>query len=251
MRTSWSGSGPGSTTCTMGRTPGGCSSHPMPWMAPSSRMRPDRSGRLGTAFGPHGAFRRGAIVFLFAGKFVPKKRPWDFARALVGASSSTRRVWGLMVGDGPLRPALQATATAQGWPLHFAGFLNQTEMPKAYVASDALVLPSDGRETWGLVVNEAMACGLPAIVSDQVGCGPDLVRSSVSGEVFRCGDVDGLAAVLTRLADDPRRLADARGRCAAAGSRLLGGAGCRGHPCRPASHRDTALKTGATSARRC
>ena len=83
--------------------------------------------------------------------------------------------------------------------MRFTGFVNQTEMPKAYAASDALVLPSTS-ETWGLVVNEAMASGLPAIVSDQVGCGSDLVLPGETGEVFTCGAVAELTSILARLA---------------------------------------------------
>jgi glycosyltransferase involved in cell wall biosynthesis len=90
----------------------------------------------------------------------------------------------------------------------FAGFLNQTEMPKAYVAADCLVLPSDYGETWGLVVNEAMACGLPAVVSDRVGCGPDLVEDGVTGRIFPFGEVAALAGVIRSLADRPARLVE-------------------------------------------
>jgi glycosyltransferase involved in cell wall biosynthesis len=69
----------------------------------------------------------------------------------------------------------------------FAGFLNQTEIAKAYIAADVLVLPSGRGETWGLVVNEAMACGLPAIVSDKVGCAPDLINEGKTGFSFPAG----------------------------------------------------------------
>jgi glycosyltransferase involved in cell wall biosynthesis len=146
-----------------------------------------------------------ATVFLFAGKFSVEKRPLDFAKAVADASRNRRSILGLMVGDGPLRPAVEEQVTRGHWPVRFAGFLNQTEMPKAYVASDALVLPSSS-ETWGLVVNEAMASGLPAVVSDQVGCAPDLVLAGETGEVFTCGAVAELASILARLADGPALL---------------------------------------------
>jgi glycosyltransferase involved in cell wall biosynthesis len=83
-------------------------------------------------------------------------------------------------------------------PASFPGFLNQSEMPRAYVAADVLVLPSDGGETWGLVVNEAMACGLPAIVSDAVGCAPDLIDEGQTGFTFPMGDTNALADRLAR-----------------------------------------------------
>jgi glycosyltransferase involved in cell wall biosynthesis len=67
------------------------------------------------------------------------------------------------------------------------------------------VLPSDDGETWGLVVNEAMVCGLPAIVSDRVGCGPDLVEPGVTGAVFPFGDIPALARQLCEMAADRAR----------------------------------------------
>src|SRR5690606_24227768 len=92
-------------------------------------------------------------------------------------------------------------------PVCFSGFLNQSEITAAYAASDCLLLPSDSGETWGLVVNEAMACGLPALVSDQVGCAVDLVTPGVTGDVFGCGDVDALARLLARHGADRAGLA--------------------------------------------
>ncbi|NOT58258.1 MAG: glycosyltransferase family 4 protein [Deltaproteobacteria bacterium] len=148
-----------------------------------------------------------AVVYLFAGKCVARKHLEDFVRAIATASRGQSRVWGLVVGDGPLRAPLEAQARRQGWPLRFVGFLNQTEIPTAYAVSDALVLPSDATETWGLVVNEAMASGLPAFVSDQVGCAPDLILPEQTGHVFPCGQVDSLAELMLRHADLPTSLA--------------------------------------------
>ena len=70
-----------------------------------------------------------------------------------------------------------------------------------------MILPSDHGETWGLVVNEAMACGLPVLASDQVGCAVDLVQPGETGDVFRCGDVDALAVLLARYGKDRDLLA--------------------------------------------
>jgi glycosyltransferase involved in cell wall biosynthesis len=143
-----------------------------------------------------------ATVFLFVGKLTDGKRPSDFVRAVGAAARIRPGTWGLVVGDGRLLPVLESQVTNAGWPVRFTGFVNQTEMPKVYAVSDALVLPSTS-ETWGLVVNEAMASGLPAIVSDQVGCGPDLVLPGETGEVFACGAVAELASILARLAGAP------------------------------------------------
>jgi len=87
----------------------------------------------------------------------------------------------------------------------FAGFKNQSELPACYVAADCLVLPSDGGETWGLVVNEAMACGLPAIVSDAAGCAPDLIDEGETGFTFPVGDTTQLAGRLAVLLEMKQR----------------------------------------------
>ncbi len=140
-------------------------------------------------------------VFLFVGKFVQKKRPLDFVRAVAQASSSDARIAGLMVGDGPLRAECEALAQQLQAPICFTGFLNQSEIVSAYAVSDVLVLPSDGAETWGLVVNEALACGCRVLVSDQVGCGPDLVGAGEVGAIFPMGNVDHLARLLVDWSD--------------------------------------------------
>ena len=145
-----------------------------------------------------------ACVFLFCGKLIPKKRPADLLEALdrliSGAAPLSSAVHALIAGDGDLRTALARSAQERRLPVSFAGFLNQRELPKAYAVSDCLVLPSDDGETWGLVVNEAMACGLPAVVSDRVGCHPDLVAPGKTGTVFPCGDVAALADALRGIA---------------------------------------------------
>lgn len=104
-----------------------------------------------------------------------------------------------MVGDGALREECVQFASSRQLPVSFTGFLNQGEIATAYVAADCLVLPSDS-ETWGLVVNEAMACGLPAIVSEACGCVPDLIDDEVTGYGFPCGDIAALTGLMARVA---------------------------------------------------
>jgi glycosyltransferase involved in cell wall biosynthesis len=148
------------------------------------------------------------VCFLFAGKLIAKKRIPDLisASAVAGRSRSSARV--LVVGDGEQAASARRLAERLRAPVTFAGFLNQTEISRAYVAADCLVVPSDYGETWGLVVNEAMVHGLPAIVSDRVGCGPDLVEDGVTGRVFPFGDVAALARAIEEIAgDDTRRRA--------------------------------------------
>lgn len=149
-----------------------------------------RCQELRRAFGiPEDAF-----VFLFAGKMIPKKRPEDFIRACFQIFDTPQGagVHALLVGDGPLKHRLENLSHPFQQRIHFSGFRNQTELPALYKACDVLVLPSDGRESWGLVVNEAFACGLPAIVSDAVGSAPDLIEEGATGHTYPVGDVAGL-----------------------------------------------------------
>ena len=140
-----------------------------------------------------------ARVVLFAGKFTDVKRPVDFVEAVAAVARREGGVEGLMVGDGPLRAEVEAAVARTGAPVRLAGFLNQSEMPGAYAAADALALPS-AHETWGLVVNEAMACGLSVAVSDAVGCAPDLVDEGRTGTTYSTpGGVEALAGALERL----------------------------------------------------
>ena len=81
---------------------------------------------------------------------------------------------------------------------HFAGFQNQSELGRYYSAADCLILPSL-TETWGLVVNEALQFGIPAIVSDKVGCHPDLIVEGKTGFVFPAGDDQRLADQLSKV----------------------------------------------------
>jgi glycosyltransferase involved in cell wall biosynthesis len=146
-------------------------------------------------------------VFMFAGKLIDKKRPQDFIDALAVLRAAGVDAAGLLVGSGPLMPVLEARVSALSLPIKCVGFRNQTEMPACYAAADCLVLPSDGRETWGLVANEAMACGLPIVTSDAVGCRDDLARDG-AGLSYPMGDVPALAACLGQMAGRLREDAD-------------------------------------------
>jgi glycosyltransferase involved in cell wall biosynthesis len=145
----------------------------------------------------------GATVFIFAGKFVDKKRPMDAIKAVEKLCAGNARIHLLMVGDGKLRGSCEEYCAARHLPVTFAGFLNQSEIAGAYACADILVLPSAYAETWGLVVNEAMACGVPAIVSDRVGCGPDLVSRGQTGAIFPAGNVERLAEAMSVYVVNP------------------------------------------------
>jgi glycosyltransferase involved in cell wall biosynthesis len=139
-----------------------------------------------------------AFVVLFAGKFQPLKRPLDILRAAAKCRADGCTVEVAMAGGGELENQIVGESRRLGVPLHRLGFRNQTQMPAAYAAADCLVLSSES-ETWGLVVNEALACGRPVIVSDACGCAPDLAADGLVGRVFPIGDVEALAAAIAKV----------------------------------------------------
>jgi len=134
-----------------------------------------------------------APVVLFAGKFLNKKRPVDLIKAVALLHRKEKRVQCLFVGAGPLEDRMRTAILKHKIKAKIVGFKNQSEMPRYYGISDLLTLPSDDSETWGLVVNEAMACGIPAIVSDRVGCGPDLIMPGETGAVYPMGNIQKLS----------------------------------------------------------
>jgi glycosyltransferase involved in cell wall biosynthesis len=151
------------------------------------------------------------LVFLFVGKFEPKKRAVELARTFCAMDLPDTRL--VLCGDGPLIGALRPIASEHGRRAVLLPFQNQSRMPIVYRLGDALVLPSAYRETWGLAVNEAMVCGRPALVSDRVGCAADLVTSFQTGLIFRAEDWTGLAAIL-KTAREMRDQLPAWGRAA-------------------------------------
>jgi len=142
-----------------------------------------------------------AYCVLFCGKLIAKKRPLDLAAAAALCPRPAGRPLHLLfAGDGELRDALQGALSSAGVPATLAGFMNLSEIPGAFAVADCLVLPSDYGETWGLVVNEALASGVPAIVSDRCGCAEDLAAPQGAAHVFPGGDVAALADCLNRVA---------------------------------------------------
>ncbi len=100
------------------------------------------------------------------------------------------------MGDGEERAALERQAAESGFSgIRFCGFRNQSELPGFFDIATVFVLPSR-HEPWGLIVNEVMNAGRAVIVSDDVGCQPDLITDGVEGCVFPAGDVEALTAAL-------------------------------------------------------
>lgn len=151
--------------------------------------------------------------FLTTARFIEKKNLSRLLRAFAGflsghvASQKTREPWHLVIlGDGELRPHLENQVASLGLDgrVLMPGFLQYAELPAWYALAEAFVLAST-TEQWGLVVNEAMASGLPVLVSNRCGCASDLVRTGVNGYTFDPYDVDALARLLRQIAEDPAR----------------------------------------------
>ncbi len=135
--------------------------------------------------------------FLYVGRLAAEKN----LDALIDAYLTYRNAGGgwplVLVGDGPERDALKQKADQARWAadIHFAGHRSSAELPRYYAFAGCFVLPST-REPWGLVVNEAMACGLPVVVSSLCGCADDLVTHGLNGFLFDPAALDQLVASL-------------------------------------------------------
>src|SRR5258705_484034 len=137
----------------------------------------------------------GDFLVLFAGKFVEPKRPCD---VIAAAARLGPDVVVAMAGNGPSIDATREAAKRLNVRVTWCGVLNQTAMPRALAAADCVAVPSE-TESWGLIVNEALATGPPCVVSSGLACASDLVRAGVSGAVYELGDIDGLAASLRQV----------------------------------------------------
>jgi len=155
-----------------------------------------------------GGARRTALglpprYFLYVGRFSPEKN----LPLLIDAFAAACRDpafdgWSLVfVGSGPLEEELRARAAPLRERVHWVPFQSFDQLPAYYGLAEGLILPSLS-ETWGLVVNEAMAAGLPVVVSRRVGCASDLVFPGVNGAIIDETDARGLAAALIALSQD-------------------------------------------------
>ena len=139
--------------------------------------------------------------FLFVGRLVEAKGVFELIDAYANLTPAMRAEISLVVvGDGPTRPTLERRAVkiAPG-TVHFAGFVQKEDLPPYYALADALVFPTHS-DTWGFVVNEAMACGCPVIASEVAGCVPDLVDDGLTGQVVPPHDAPKLSSTMEYLA---------------------------------------------------
>jgi glycosyltransferase involved in cell wall biosynthesis len=151
---------------------------------------------------------------LYSGKLSERKGVDILVESIRGLPEAIRNnLVVVFLGDGELRVELESRAAADPRvETRFLGFQNQSRLSAYYHAADLLILPSIHSETWGLVVNEAMHHGIAAVVSQGVGCGPDLVEPGETGEVCATGDYCSLAEAIQRALRWCTTL-EARARC--------------------------------------
>lgn len=161
----------------------------------SKILHQDRKGRFKESLGVD----KESLVLLFCGKLIPIKQPKMLLEAFSFAKFN-HKVTLLFVGDGILRKELEEMAVkikTANKEIKFLGFKNQSELPAIYSITDVLVLPSV-RETWGLVVNEALNYSNAIIVSDHVGCGEELVKNK-TGLIFSKNSTQELQHSLEKM----------------------------------------------------
>ncbi|MEA3489028.1 MAG: glycosyltransferase family 4 protein [Candidatus Omnitrophota bacterium] len=141
------------------------------------------------------------VIIFFSGKLIEKKCPLDLIMAYEKMNSRDK-VALVFAGDGPLRGDMEVyIRTNDLSDVYLLGFLNQTELAKVYAIADIFAFPSSF-EPWGLSLNEAMCYSLPAVVSDEITAGYDLIKDSDNGFIFKSGDIDTLCDRLENLVRD-------------------------------------------------
>jgi glycosyltransferase involved in cell wall biosynthesis len=142
--------------------------------------------------------------FLFVGRLVREKGVFDLLSAYAKLNASVRETFGLVfVGDGESRAQLQHQATSiSPGVIRFAGFAQREVLASYYALAEVLILPTY-TDTWGLVVNEAMACGVPVILSRAAGCAADLVQENETGLLIPPRDVVALADAMEIVTNQP------------------------------------------------
>jgi glycosyltransferase involved in cell wall biosynthesis len=145
------------------------------------------------------------LIVLFSGALNSRKAPELLLAAFESAARSSPHAHLVFAGDGPMRGELEQSAarSSAAGRVHFLGFLHGDRLGHAYLASDLLVLPSRWHEGWGVVVQEALAAGLPVIASDLVGASNDLIEHQGTGLRFAVDSVEELASHLRRLLSNP------------------------------------------------
>jgi glycosyltransferase involved in cell wall biosynthesis len=142
--------------------------------------------------------------FIFVGRLVREKGIFELLSAYSNLERNLRANIGLVfVGDGECRQELErASLSISPGTIKCTGFAQREELGAYYALSEALILPTY-TDTWGMVVNEAMACGLPIIISRAAGCATDLVRENWNGNLIDPRDPSDLEQAMNRLVLQP------------------------------------------------
>lgn len=147
-----------------------------------------------------------APFFLSINRFVEKKNLPNLITAYAAYVAQTPTPWDLVLcGDGELRPQLEQQIQALGLSdrVHLPGFLQQHELLPYFAHAKCFVHASQ-QEQWGLVINEAMAAGLPILVSNRCGCFEDLVIEGVNGWGFDPDNVEQMQQLMSKISSDPQ-----------------------------------------------
>ena len=162
-------------------------------------------------------FSESQVVFIYVGRLETYKGIESLLDAFDRLSRTHPEAALLVVGDGSERRRVEAASRVKE-SIHFVGRLDYDQVIRAYSCADVAVVPSI-LEPWGLVVNEAMAVGLPVIVSDRVGCVDDLVEHGETGMVYHAGSIEELNMCMMYLLENPNQ----RTEMGKAGRRLISG----------------------------
>ncbi len=175
--------------------------HFTPYAVDNHRFRAQKQELDRAALREAYGLQPGDMVFLFTGKFIPKKKPVEILRAFSLLHAENVKL--LMVGEGVLRDQMESVIQASGLQnsVTLTGFVNQSRIPEFYAMADVFIMASDFGETWGLSVNEAMNFSLPLILSDRTGCHADLLKPGGNGLLVPSGDIDALRHAMSAFAD--------------------------------------------------
>ncbi|MCK9931847.1 glycosyltransferase family 4 protein [Frankia sp. Mgl5] len=159
---------------------------------------PNEARRLRAELGEPG------FVFLYVGRLSPEKAPLDVVAGFREYLAKTPgRSHLVIVGDGPQRPEVERQVLGEA-TMTLVGACDHQYLGHYYLAADVLVVPSH-REGWGLVVNEAVANGLPVVASDRVAAADDLLDPATCWR-YRTGDIRGLGEAMFRASQEARRM---------------------------------------------
>lgn len=179
-------------------TSGRCPVHNIPYYC---AVEPFRQAKLAAP-----AHSRG-VHFLYCGQLITRKGVDLLVRTFIRIAADDPDTRLTLVGEGPLREQLgQMVPSGLGHRVRFAGFQQPPELPRLFAEADVFILPSR-HDGWGVVVNQALAAGLPIIASNAVGAAADLVHPGRNGFTFPAGDDEALFQAMRAFVQRPELVA--------------------------------------------